>query len=207
MPCDLRRRQQRGAVEQSRNAHVACARAWGYPVVSGRDGGPHAHGWCEVTIATRDPFGPTVGQEGEGVTRARLSAQNRRMGFRFRRRVKLFPGLWVNLSKSGVSTSIGGKGITLNVGNKGTRATVGLPGTGLSYTTSTTSTPTQAPEAARARVRPLVWLASSGGGHHHHGVLRHVPVGRYERPESPVFKGECAGGRTGGREAVSATLS
>ena len=27
------------------------------------------------------------------------------MGFRFRRRVKLFPGFWLNFSKSGVSTS------------------------------------------------------------------------------------------------------
>jgi hypothetical protein len=32
------------------------------------------------------------------------------MGFRFRRRIKLFPGLWLNASKSGISASIGGHG-------------------------------------------------------------------------------------------------
>ena len=57
------------------------------------------------------------------------------MAFRFRRRVKLLPGVALNLSKSGISTSIGGKGATLNISKKGTRATVGLPGTGLSYQT------------------------------------------------------------------------
>jgi hypothetical protein len=51
--------------------------------------------------------------------------------------VKLFPGVRLNLSKSGVSTSIGGKGGTINIGPKGTTATVGIPGTGLSYRTST----------------------------------------------------------------------
>jgi uncharacterized protein DUF4236 len=55
------------------------------------------------------------------------------MGLRYRRRLKILPGLWFNLSKSGVSTSIGGHGATLNVGRNGTRTTLGLPGSGLSY--------------------------------------------------------------------------
>jgi uncharacterized protein DUF4236 len=55
------------------------------------------------------------------------------VGFRFRKSIKLLPGFRLNLSKSGVSASIGGRGHTLNVGPKGTRATVGIPGTGLSY--------------------------------------------------------------------------
>ena len=56
------------------------------------------------------------------------------MGFRFRKRIRLFPGVSINLSKSGVTTSIGGRGATLNVGGKrGPRVTVGLPGTGISY--------------------------------------------------------------------------
>lgn len=56
------------------------------------------------------------------------------MAFRFQKRIKLLPGLRVNLSRSGVSTSIGPKGASLNVGRRGTRATVGIPGTGLSHT-------------------------------------------------------------------------
>jgi hypothetical protein len=55
------------------------------------------------------------------------------MGFRFRKTIKLFPGLKINLSKSGVSTSIGGPGTTLNISNHGTRGTVSIPGTGISY--------------------------------------------------------------------------
>lgn len=39
------------------------------------------------------------------------------MGLRFRRSVKILPGVRLNFSKSGVSTSIGGKGATLNFGH------------------------------------------------------------------------------------------
>jgi len=56
------------------------------------------------------------------------------MGFRFRRSVRLFPGLRLNVSRSRVSGSIGGRGAWLTIGPKGTRATLGIPGTGLSYT-------------------------------------------------------------------------
>jgi hypothetical protein len=54
--------------------------------------------------------------------------------FRFRRVFNLFPGLRLNLSKSGVSASSGVEGLHYTVGPKGTRTTVGLPGSGLSYT-------------------------------------------------------------------------
>lgn len=55
------------------------------------------------------------------------------MGFRFRQVLRVFPGLRLNLSKSGVSTSLGGHGATVNLSKKGMRGTVGLPGSGLSY--------------------------------------------------------------------------
>ena len=55
------------------------------------------------------------------------------MGFRFRRSFKVFPGVRVNLSKSGLSTSFGGRGASINVSSRGVRGTVGIPGTGLSY--------------------------------------------------------------------------
>jgi hypothetical protein len=57
------------------------------------------------------------------------------MGFlRCRRSFKVFPGLRLNLSKSGVSTSIGRRGAWFTIGPRGTRTTVGIQGTGLSYT-------------------------------------------------------------------------
>jgi hypothetical protein len=58
------------------------------------------------------------------------------MGFRFRKSIRLFPGLRINLSESGASISIGKPGATMNISDKGARTTLGLPGTGISYTTS-----------------------------------------------------------------------
>lgn len=56
------------------------------------------------------------------------------MGFRFQKRIRIFPGVYINLSKSGVSTSLGGHGATVNVGHDGRRMiTLGIPGTGMSY--------------------------------------------------------------------------
>lgn len=57
------------------------------------------------------------------------------MGFRFRKSIGIIPGLKLNFSKSGISTSIGGRGATINFSRRGTRTTVGLPGTGISYST------------------------------------------------------------------------
>ena len=66
------------------------------------------------------------------------------MGLRFRKRIRLFSGLTVNLSRSGVSTSIGTPGATLNVGGtRGARVTVGIPGTGVSYSERLDSTAEQ----------------------------------------------------------------
>ena len=50
------------------------------------------------------------------------------MGFRFRRRIKLVPGFWLNLSRSGVSASIGRHGATVNLNRKGAQGTASLPG-------------------------------------------------------------------------------
>ena len=55
------------------------------------------------------------------------------MGFRFRKSIKLFPGVRINLSATGVSASIGKPGATVNISERGTRGTVGIPGTGISY--------------------------------------------------------------------------
>ena len=57
------------------------------------------------------------------------------MGFRFQKRIKIAPGVRLNLSKSGASVSLGRNGATVNLSKRGTFATLGLPGTGLSYRT------------------------------------------------------------------------
>jgi hypothetical protein len=56
------------------------------------------------------------------------------MGFRFRRSVRILPGVKVNLSGSGASVSLGGRGFHYTIGPKGTRVTAGIPGTGMSWT-------------------------------------------------------------------------
>ena len=53
--------------------------------------------------------------------------------FRFRKSISVLPGVKVNLSKTCVSASVGGKGATLNVGRGKKMVTLGIPGTGLSY--------------------------------------------------------------------------
>ena len=55
------------------------------------------------------------------------------MGFRFQRRIKLAPGVRLNLSKSGLGLSAGPRGASVSVGPSGTHAHLGIPGTGLSY--------------------------------------------------------------------------
>ena len=57
------------------------------------------------------------------------------MSSRFRKRLRIFPGLWVNLSTRGGSVSVGGRAATINVSPKGHQETLGLPGSGLSYRT------------------------------------------------------------------------
>lgn len=57
------------------------------------------------------------------------------MGFRFRRSIRIAPGIRINVGTRGISTTLGPRGASLNVGPKGTYANVGIPGTGLSSRT------------------------------------------------------------------------
>lgn len=59
------------------------------------------------------------------------------MGLRFRRSIKIAPGVRVNLNKKSASVTFGPKGLKHTVSTTGkSHTTVGVPGTGLSYTTS-----------------------------------------------------------------------
>ncbi|WP_404417280.1 DUF4236 domain-containing protein [Vreelandella aquamarina] len=57
------------------------------------------------------------------------------MAFRFQRRIKLAPGVRLNLSKRGLGLSVGPRGASLSIGPSGAHAHAGLPGTGLAYRT------------------------------------------------------------------------
>lgn len=75
------------------------------------------------------------------------------MGIRFQKRIKVLPGVTVNLSRSGVSTSLGPQGAKVTLGHGQRRTTVGLPGTGLSMTEVKR---TQAPPGSKALPGVLV---------------------------------------------------
>jgi hypothetical protein len=53
------------------------------------------------------------------------------MGLRFRKYIKILPGVRLNISKSGVSTRIGPRGLSVNIGKRGTYLNAGIPGTGI----------------------------------------------------------------------------
>lgn len=63
------------------------------------------------------------------------------MGFRFQKRIKLMPGVTLNVSKSGVTTSVGTRDARVTVGRGKVRKTVGLPGSGVSHTSVRQATP------------------------------------------------------------------
>jgi Protein of unknown function (DUF4236) len=83
------------------------------------------------------------------------------MDWRFRKRIRIVKGLWLNLSKRDGSLSVGGHGLTANILKKGVRETVGLPGSGISYQTRRVGTrhPHRASRRPRKFVSPARFLA------------------------------------------------
>lgn len=73
------------------------------------------------------------------------------MSFRFKKSIKILPGIRLNISKNGLnSVTIGKPGASVNISKKGKQATVGIPGTGLSYSQklpSRTDTPSKSPSS------------------------------------------------------------
>jgi len=86
------------------------------------------------------------------------------MALRFRKSFKIAPGVRINLSKSGISTSVGKKGMTANLSNRGTRVTAGIPGSGLSasklYSSGKKGAAQSAPTPMLAHV--VTWLMIAG---------------------------------------------
>ncbi|RZJ81959.1 MAG: DUF4236 domain-containing protein [Flavobacterium sp.] len=53
------------------------------------------------------------------------------MAWSFRKRIKIIPGVHLNISKRGISTTIGVKGASINFSNRGTYLNTSIPGLGL----------------------------------------------------------------------------
>lgn len=55
------------------------------------------------------------------------------MGLNFRKRIKIAPGVNLNVGKRGIGLSAGVRGASVSMSSRGVRANVGIPGSGLSY--------------------------------------------------------------------------
>lgn len=90
------------------------------------------------------------------------------MRWRFSRRVQVFPGVKINFSTRGVSTTFGIPGASINVGPKGVYANTRIPGTGLHSRTRLDSTPGKHtdpshPHPSMHSVEPDVYLPQNIG--------------------------------------------
>jgi len=82
------------------------------------------------------------------------------MGFRFQKRIRIFKGLTLNLSKSGSSWTVGRPGASVNVWDDKVTGNVGIPGTGLSYRESLDNQATpEEPGTKHSGARVMFWLA------------------------------------------------
>ncbi len=63
------------------------------------------------------------------------------MAWSYRKRIKIVPGISINLSKSGISTSFGPRGAKVTVGPKGTYLNTSIPGAGIYSRQKIGSTP------------------------------------------------------------------
>ncbi len=88
------------------------------------------------------------------------------MPIRFRRTLNILPGVRVNVSKHGVSTTVGPRGMHLTFNRYGVRQDLGLPGTGLSENSYLIRSKASSEEEARRHIEQI---------HHGQGLGCHMP--------------------------------
>ncbi len=87
--------------------------------------------WLEVLACSMStPTGRTRHRTWVRASRTEESS----MGWRLFRRIRIAPGIRINLSRSWPSLSVGPRGFSKTISGKGVRTTVGLPGTGIFHT-------------------------------------------------------------------------
>ena len=92
------------------------------------------------------------------------------MAFGFRKRIKLLPGISLNLGKRSISSSSGIRGAHVTLGKRRTTTSIGVPGTGL-YDRQTVRH--QTPERPPDKIDP----ATNDGRSLLYGVLFIVALG------------------------------
>ena len=85
------------------------------------------------------------------------------MGSRFRKSVKLAPGVKLNLGKKSAGISIGGKHGGININSKtGASSRVSVPGTGISYTSNLSSKKKKTTSAPTPHTVPDDYMSQEG---------------------------------------------
>lgn len=109
------------------------------------------------------------------------------MGFRFRRSVKLAPGLRLNISKRGFGLSAGMPGARVSVNSQGeARQSLGIPGTGMSWVQHLTGEDMAAEEEVDIMCRKLPgrrFVAVAGYTHHQAKIAETLAI---TTPEPPL---------------------
>lgn len=76
-----------------------------------------------------------------------------RMALRFRKRVRIAPGISINITQKGItSATVGPRGANVNVGKKGAYLNAGLPGTGIYSRTQIAAAKKAAPQPRQAAI-------------------------------------------------------
>lgn len=85
------------------------------------------------------------------------------MALRFRRSIKLAPGIRLNMGLRGASLSVGPRGASVNIGRRGVTGHVGIPGSGISYGSRLLSKGGEPPPApGKTRVEVTTQIADDG---------------------------------------------
>lgn len=84
------------------------------------------------------------------------------MATRYRKTIKICKGVRVNVSKSGISYTLGIPGASVSVGSRGTYANVGIPGTGISSRQRITAPSQSTPAPAVSPTEILVQMNDKG---------------------------------------------
>lgn len=117
------------------------------------------------------------------------------MGIRFRRSLKVLPGVRLNIGLRGLSWTVGTRGASVGVGSRGTRLNVGVPGTGLSMSQRLDASSFQSTQATptNERIAPVA-------NEHDHTLIERMGSPRANRWQLPLMI-------VGGVLAVSGTLA
>lgn len=83
------------------------------------------------------------------------------MALRFRKSIKLAPGIRMNLSGSGVSWSLGPRGASVGIGRRGTYLNSGIPGTGI-YSRQRISGATDSSKPRKTQLEITVAISDDG---------------------------------------------